>query len=337
METQLERASKHLTDILREAIQLTPPHEALVIFDTQTPLASLLTEAYRRAIPNGTFVDFDGVTPDDVRSRFDHLNPGDLVVLVQSTNFRLNDFRLRIELFKRDLKTIEHTHLARMTEVQYDTYIDALTYDAGYYKKLGHALKSRLDTATEIVVECNGTTLVYEGPMEDAKLNIGDYSGMKNVGGTFPIGEVFTEATEIKKVNGEALVFAFAGMDHIVRTYEPFLVRIKNGMLEAPDCPAEFAATLDMIREDEDGVVLVREFGLGINPAMDKHRLVNDITAFERQTGLHLSLGAKHAMYAKPGLKRKGGRYHVDIFIDAQRISINRETIYEQGTFLGSR
>lgn len=330
MDDLLARAAKNLKDTLHDALRLSPTEQALVVFDTQSPLAILLTEAYRQAAPSATFVDFEQVT--DARSLFDGLSPGDLVVLVQSTNFRLDEFRIRIELYKRGLKTIEHTHLGRMPESQFETYVDALAYDPGYYRPLGLALKSRLDNAERIVVECAGTELVYAGPMEETKLNIGDYSNMKNVGGTFPIGEVFTEARDLTTVNGDALVFAFAGDDHLVRTYEPFRVVIRDGILTAPDGPLEFQAILDKIREDEE--VLVREFGLGLNRAMDRHRIVSDITAFERQKGLHLSLGAKHAMYAKPGLSRKHGRYHVDIFVDAQRITVDDTVIYQDGEFL---
>ncbi|MEK7452012.1 MAG: hypothetical protein AAB664_01625, partial [Patescibacteria group bacterium] len=78
---------------------------------------------------------------------------------------------------------------------------------------------------------------------------------------------------------------------------------VYDGILTAPDAPQDFKDILDRIREDED--VLVREFGLGLNRAMGKDKIVYDITAFERQYGMHLSLGAKHAIYAKPGLHRK--------------------------------
>ncbi|CAN7700402.1 hypothetical protein [Duganella sp. LjRoot269] len=35
---------------------------------------------------------------------------------------------------------------------------------------------------------------IPEHTVDMAELNIGDYSGMNNVGGQFPLGEVFTEA-----------------------------------------------------------------------------------------------------------------------------------------------
>lgn len=325
-------AAKNLSDILRDAIRIRQDEHALIIFDTHAPLAQIITEGYRRAIPHGEFLDFDSVTPDDVQQRIIALKPHDLVVLVQSTNFRLNEFRLRIELFKRELKTIEHLHLERLPENQFETYINALAYDVNYYHPLGHGLKTQLDKAEQATVECAGTKLIYSGGFEDTKLNIGDYSQMKNVGGSFPIGEVFTEARDLTRVNGDALVFAFAGDDHRVRIVEPFRVTIENGLLSAPDAPQEFQNILELIKQDED--VLVRELGLGLNPAMGKHNLVKDITAFERQMGMHISLGAKHAVYKKPGLHRKKGRYHIDIFIDITKITADGTTIYQDGKFI---
>ncbi len=168
--------------------------------------------------------------------------------------------------------------------------------------------------------------------MEPTKLNIGDYSEMKNVGGSFPIGEVFTEARDLTLVNGEAMVFGFAGDDHKVQILKPFRVTIEKGILTAPDdAPPEFKHIIELIKADEE--VLVRELGFGLNAAMGKHKLVSDITAFERQKGVHLSLGEKHAIYAKPGLHRRKGRYHIDIFIDVEKISIDGEAVFFDGDF----
>jgi aminopeptidase len=331
MEKSYAYATENLRATLNEALQVTVSERTLVIYDTQAPLSRILTECYREALPQARFVDFDKQTPEEVLGFIDELKPKDLVVLIQSTNFRLNEFRFRIELFKRDLKNIEHLHLARMEESQFDTYLASLAYDPAYYRTLGPKLKTDLDQAREVVVECQGTQLVYPGGMEAAKLNIGDYTGMKNAGGTFPIGEVFTEAKDLRTVNGQVLIFAFAGDDHQVRRFAPFRADIREGILTATDAPPEFQHILDRIKEDEE--VLVRELGFGINPALDKHHLVNDITAFERQMGVHLSLGAKHGLYPKPGLKRKEGRYHVDVFVDVERVRIDGRTVFEQGKF----
>ena len=331
MNDLIDRAAKNLTEVVRDAICLKDSEQALVIFDDEAPLTKILVEGYRRALPHGDFLDFATTTSEQVLARINALKVGDAVILVQSTNFRLNEFRLRIELFNRGLKTIEHMHLSRMSEDQFETYIDTLAYDPNFYRPLGNALKVKLDAASEIVVECAGTKLTYAAPMEDSKLNVGDYSDMKNVGGTFPIGEVFTETQDFDAVNGDALVFAYANSDHYVQIVEPFRVHIEKSILTAPDAPEEFQKILDLIRADED--IIVREFGLGLNPAVGKHALINDITAFERMRGLHISLGEKHTIYPKPGLKRKTGRYHIDIFIDIERILVDGEPIFKDGNY----
>ncbi len=144
---------------------------------------------------------------------------------------------------------------------------------------------------------------------------------MKNVGGTFPIGEVFSEPKDFACVNGEALIFAFAGVDHLVQMHEPFTIRVEGGLLVAHEGPPAFQAVLDQIGAEEK--LLVREFGIGLNRAMGKDRVLKDMTAFERQRGLHLSLGEKHDIYAKPGLSKSKTHFHVDIFVDVERIEID--------------
>ncbi len=327
-------ATKHLKDIISQAIRLEPSEHALVIYDTDAPLTQIILAGYRNALPQGEFMDFHAHTPEEILARISALKPKDLVVVLQSTNFRLNEFRLRIELFNRDLKTIEHLHLLRLNEDQFERYIDSLAYDSAYYHTYGHGLKKVIDRTNEIVVNCAGTTLTYSGGMEESKLNIGDYSGMKNVGGTYPIGEVFSEAKDLTRTNGEAMIFGYAADDHKVRIVPPFKAFIVNGIFSAPDAPEEFQKILDLVKSEEE--LWVREFGLGLNPAMGKNYIVNDITAFERQKGMHISLGAKHGVYKKPGLNRKDGRYHVDIFVDIETITADGQRIYEHGDFIVS-
>jgi hypothetical protein len=107
------------------------------------------------------------------------------VVLIQSTSFRMDAYRIRIELFKRGLKVIEHVHLSRMPGEQGLHYIDSLAYDPAYYRGVGHALKARIDTRGTAWSIAARRKLVFASPFESAKLNIGDYSGMNNVGGQF--------------------------------------------------------------------------------------------------------------------------------------------------------
>ncbi len=312
-------AATHVADIIRLAFRFDGARDALVVFDVRTPLARIVTDAYRSALPRAAFLDFDAAGRDAVLGAIDARRPGDLVVLIQSSNFRLDEFRFRIELFKRELAVIEHVHLERATDdAQMRIYVDALAYDREYYVGTGRRLKAALDAARTVTVRCKGTLLTYEGGMEDAKLNVGDYEGMKNVGGTFPIGETFTEPRDLAKMNGDALLFAFAGTDHLVQMHEPFRIVIEKGILVAHEGPKAFQDVLDQISTEES--LTVREFGLGLNRAMGKDRVLKDITAFERQRGLHLSLGEKHNVYAKPGLSKSRTRFHIDVFVDVERI-----------------
>src|SRR5665647_3314689 len=102
----IDLAEKNVRDILTLAIEHLPTQSALVVWDAQCALAIALTQAYRRCLPDAVFIDFNSVAPETVRAEFERLAPGDLVVLIQSTSFRLDAFRIRVELFKRSLKVI---------------------------------------------------------------------------------------------------------------------------------------------------------------------------------------------------------------------------------------
>ncbi len=333
MEPLIDQVARHVGDIVRLAINHDPARTALVVFDTRSPLSKLVADAYRTALPEATFVDFDTTTPEDVIARLRSLERHDLVVLIQSSSFQLVAFRIRIELFQRGIEVIEHVHLERaVDERQLAIYVDAMAYDAEWYRGMGATLRAVIDSAETITVRCDGTTLTYAGGMEPTKLNVGDYTGMTNVGGTFPIGEAFSEPRDFTKLNGEVKLFAFAGVDHIVQMHEPFTVRIEQGMVVAHEGPASFQEVLDQISAEE--AILVREFGLGLNRAMGKDRVLDDITAFERQLGLHLSLGEKHGVYKKPGLRPKKTHFHIDVFVDVQSIEADGVPFFADGKFL---
>lgn len=329
----MQNVVNNLRDTVTQAIGHTSEKRALVVFDTQSPLSRVIVDGYREVLPTAKFVDFDATTPEVVRAAIDAMTPGDLVVLVQSSSFRLNEFRFRLELFNRQLAVIEHPHLARMSEDEIGTYVDAMAYDAGYYRTVGPKLKEMIDRARHIVVACEGTELVYETSMENAKLNIGDYTGMKNTGGQFPIGEVFTEPVEMSGVNGTVKLYAFGDANfHVVVPEEPVTVVIKEGVIvDAPNAPASFRAVLDQIKADEE--LWVRELGFGMNRALTRHRLLSDIGSYERMCGIHLSLGQKHTIYAKPGFPKRSSKYHVDVFVDVKTVTIDGVTVFADGQY----
>ncbi|CAH0140198.1 hypothetical protein SRABI118_00265 [Massilia sp. Bi118] len=328
----IDAATAHLRDVLAIALEHEPGQCALVVYDRRTALARALVEAYRRNLLGADFIDFDAVTPDVVLGAFKNYAEGDLVVLVQSTNFRLDGFRLRVELFKLGLKVIEHVHLSRMPGAQGDHYIEALAYDPQYFRGVGHALKRRIDTASRAEVHGGGDVLVFDSPLEPAKLNVGDYSAMNNVGGQFPIGEVFTEARDLEAVSGRAQVHVFGDTSYLVnRPASPVTLVIERGrVVDAENATPEFQQVLDIIRRDE-GEVWVRELGFGMNRAFSRERRVDDIGTYERMCGIHLSLGAKHGVYAKPGFKRKDARYHIDVFVVTDAVYLDGERVYAGG------
>ncbi len=331
----VDAAAAHLRDVLDIVVEHRPGNAALVVHDGRTDLARALTEGYRRNLPDGEFIDFDAVTPDLVLAAFKRMRAGDLVVLVQSTNFRLEAFRIRVELFKLDLKVIEHVHLARMPGDQGAHYIEALAYDPAYYRGVGRALKARIDAAASATVHSGGERLVFASPLESAKLNIGDYSGMNNVGGQFPIGEVFTEARDLEAVNGKVQVHVFGDTSYLVnRPDKPITLVVERGrVVDALDATPAFQEVLAIIRADE-GEVWLRELGFGMNRAFTRERRVNDIGTYERMCGIHLSLGAKHGVYPKPGFKRKDARYHVDVFAVTDAVFLDDQQVYKDGAWV---
>ncbi|HUV99481.1 MAG TPA: hypothetical protein VMV88_04920 [Gallionella sp.] len=311
-----------------------PSRSATVVWDGQCELALALTAAYRRCLPDAKFINFDHLTAEGVLAEFEQLSPGDLVVLIQSTSFRLNAFRIRVELFKRSLKVIEHPHLERMAGEEALTYIDSLAYDPAYYRGVGNALKTRIDKAKSGVIDSGGEQLIFPSGFEPAKLNVGDYSNMQNVGGQFPIGEVFTESKDLEAVHGRVRIFIFGDTAFMVNKPDhPITLVIGNGRVtDAIHSTPEFDRVLANIRADE-GEVWLRELGLGMNRALTADKLVSDIGTFERMCGVHLSLGAKHGSYNKPEIKKSAARHHVDVFVLTDTVTLDNEVVYRDGAW----
>ena len=325
----------HLSATLLHSFHHTAAHAAVVVYDARCELAQAMTAAYRQALPAAQFIDFDASTPAEVMAAHAALQAADLVVLIQSTSFRLEAFRIRVELFRRGLKVIEHPHLVRMLGVETNFYLDSLAFDAAYYGGVGRALKAQIDrTSVARVGSGVGAQLHFPVGLESAKLNIGDYTGMPNMGGQFPIGEVFTESRDLRAVHGRVRIFAFGDATFTVNQPEiPITLIIEQGQIAATeDSTPEFDQVLADIRADE-GVVWLRELGFGLNRAFTRQRVVSDIGTFERMCGIHLSLGAKHGIYAKPGFKRDQGKHHVDVFAVTEAVWLDDTCVYHDGAW----
>ncbi|TXI89351.1 MAG: hypothetical protein E6Q34_10950 [Burkholderiaceae bacterium] len=331
----IDLAAKHLRDVVQVCFQHQETARAVVVFDQASELAQALTAAYRLALPQAEFIDFDLHSAVEVRHHLEKLQAGDLVVLIQSTNFRMDAYRIRVELFKQGLKVIEHPHLGRMPGQQALLYLDSLAYDADYYRGVGRGLKRLIDLAPRAVVDSGGALLTFDGPLEDAKMNIGDYSEMKNWGGQFPIGEVFTEAKDLASVSGKVRIFVFGDTQFSVnRPEHPITLVVEQGqVVEVLDSTPAFDEVIAKIKADE-GVVWVRELGFGLNRAFDHDRVVRDIGTYERMCGIHLSLGAKHGTYGKPHIKRGEGKYHVDVFAITESVMLGEHCVFRDGAWV---
>lgn len=332
----LTLATKNVGDMIHLALEHRPEagERVLVVYDTENGLTDILTKAYRNALPSAQFVDFASVTKEEIIALFDALKPRDLVVLIQTSSFRLDDFRIRLHLFKLRLKVIEHTHLYRNSEDVWDVYLNALAYDPAWYRTVGRKLQAKLAATNELRIESGGTALIVTGELESPKPNLGDYAGMENIGGTFPIGEVFTEARDFTQMNGSFMVYAFAGTDFSIVMHEPFRVDVTEGVVVGwgENAPTSFLDVIASIKTNERP--LVREIGFGLNRAITRERYIEDITAFERILGLHLSLGEKHSVYKKEGIVTHKARFHVDVFPLVERVTADGETIFENGKYL---
>lgn len=369
----IQTAAKNVSDILEYSIKFDPEiNQALVVFDTQNELTKIITEAYKIALPEAKFLDFEATENKEIITQFDSLNSQDLVVLIQTGSFRLDEFRIRIHLFNQKLKVIEHLHLYRNSPQTWPIYVNSLAYDKNWYGKMGPALKEKLVGCNTLVIKTTnqvaaantlsglqpGTHLGGEflssdshqiltvenspvtseitvtGGLEIPKLNTGDYTGMENVGGTFPIGEVFTESKILENLNGSFWVYAFADSNFEIIMPEVFQVNILNGLVESwsENAPKEFVEVIENIRKVERSVV--REIGFGLNRAMSKTLPLGDITAFERIVGVHLSLGEKHSVYKKAGITTHKSRFHVDLFLQTQQVLVDNEMIFQDGEYL---
>lgn len=325
-------ATQNIGDTLVLALDHSGEREAVVVADERTELSRLLLRAYTECLPRARIVSFDQVSHADVIAAFAALGEGSLAVLIQSSVLKIPEFRTRVELFKRNIKVIEHSNLDRIGAAEVEHYVAALAYEPAYYRGVGHALKARMDAARSVRVESAGNVLSFAGPLELAKINIGDFSGLKNVGSLFPIGEVFSEARDLECVEGRVTIYGFTDTTFRLNVpAHPITLVIERGrVVQALHSTPDFELVLHAIRTDE-GEVWLRELGFGMNRAFSRERRVSDVGAFERVCGVHLSLGARHGVYKKPHLDPRAARHHVDTFAVTDRVLLDDDVVFADG------
>jgi aminopeptidase len=362
----LARATLNVRGIVRESMRYADNDACVLVYDSRSELAQILVAAYRTVcdaaprrtdseagsghssgtlesgLPRFRALDFDAMAPGQLKPILQALPPGSLVILVQSDSFQLPDYRIRVELTAKEVKVVSHSNLSKSTGNQAAIYIDALAYDAAYYHPTAHGLKRFIDSATNAVIESRASAregadvhcLRIRSAFESAKLNIGEFDQPKAFSSQFPVGEVFTEARDLEAVSGTAVIYAFANLRFRVQApKQPILLHIENGrVVSTSQSTPEFDQVLATITQDE-GCVRIREIGFGLNRALSKTCVLEDVGAFERVVGVHLSLGAKHGVYKKPGMSRSSGRYHVDVFVDTARVLLGDTVIFENDTY----
>jgi aminopeptidase len=137
----------------------------------------------------------------------------------------------------------------------------------------------------------------------------------------------------LESVNGRVRIFVFGDTEFSVNVPpSPITLEIERGRVtRAFDSTPDFDRVLAQIRADEE--VLVREFGFGMNRALTAERRVSDIGTYERMCGIHLSLGAKHGVYTKPGLNRRHTRFHVDVFAQTESVTLGDQVVFRHGAW----
>ncbi len=270
---------------------------------------------------------------EDIKNALISLPAWSIVILVQSTNFRLSTFRIRLELFNLGIHVVEFNHLAYIPEWEFTTFITSLSYQTDEYVRQEWVIRGLIDANNEAhwntrIQSVNGEFLTFWS-LENIRGNTGDYSGIANKGGTFPLGEVFTESVELSSLNGKCLIESYPREDFSVDHCMPFELIIENWrVLPSEDFPPAFAKLYNWIVEYE-GEVIVRELGMGLNRAITTATPLSDINFYERKTWVHLSLGKKHGIYGKKLPKTMIQRFHIDVFIATEWVYIWDKRIYE--------
>lgn len=99
---------------------------------------------------------------ESIKDSLTSLPKNSIVILVQSTNFRLSTFRIRLELFHRGIHVVEHNHLAYIKESEFDTFINSLVYRTDEYVRLEqeftHLTKDVKETK---IISSNGSVLTF--------------------------------------------------------------------------------------------------------------------------------------------------------------------------------
>ena len=355
----LDKATKACRDAIEKDLKLQQGQRVVLVHQANSgsELNKILFEAYSSALEGHELfetIDYDAIDAHDLKKKLYALNAGDVAILIQNDSFRMSDYRIRLDLKNRDIFVIEHNHLHfDDTEEKRENYVNALTCDKEHYQKVASNFEKLIMNAKKIIIESSdGSKLIYKGPFEEIKKNIGELS--LNLGSFYPIGEVFLEPRDLFSVNGEFLVYAYPNLKYVTTLCEPFKIVVCEGKIVSHEGPAEFNEIIQLVaKENARALVMgpnekyvlsetekktkevwIREMGFGLNRNIGKNASLNFVSAHERQCGYHISLGLKHGVYRKKISKKVNQRYHIDMFVDVRKILIDDKVVFLNGEYL---
>ena len=334
---------KAIKDILEKnmTINIKPysDNEVLLIYDLESPLSILVSNAYIENLKNikSEIIDINTVNKEELIKRLWNLKEYSTVILVQSTNFRLDNFRIRLQLHNNWVWCLEHNHLQYMKDDEYENYADAIEYLTPYYDKISAKLKEICDKANIMKFISNDWSIFkIEWGFEDMKQNTWNYQ-WKRRGWTLPVWENFTEAKNFDWVNGELSISIYPWMDFQINKVEkPFKIKVNKSFITCDDknAPKEFHELLDLINASEDNEVMLRELWFWLNPNITNNKQLADVNFFERKAWFHVSIWKKHQIYRKKIHKSIVQRYHIDLFPDIKEIYVDNIKIFENDKYI---
>ena len=343
---KLNNILKHTKDILEKNLRLKEKilekNKIILIYDIDSTLSTLIWEAYAKNLieyKNTEILIFNENNTDKekLKTKLLNLKENDTVILVQSTNFRLDDFRIRIHLQRLKVGCIEHNHLKYIKKEECQNYINALTCDIKRYTRIWEYLENKLNTSDELkIYSWEWNILKITWWFEKVRLNIWKFELDKRYW-TLPIWEIFTESKIFDNVNWELSIYAFPDSNfQMIFPDKSFIVKIKNSRLICDDknMHPEFQEILDKIKLSENNEVFVRELWFWLNSNISRDKTLSDVNSYERVLWFHMSLGKSHNIYRKKFNKKVWQRYHIDIFPDITKIVLWDTIIFKDWDYI---
>lgn len=314
-------------------------NEIILIYDLESSLSKLVADAYIKNLENikSEIIDINRVDKEELIKRLWALKEYSTVILVQSTNFRLDNFRIRLQLHNNNVWCLEHNHLQYMKNDEYENYADAIEYLTPYYDKLSLKLKDVCDNAKNMKFVCHDWSILnIDWWFDSMKQNTWNYEWKKRWW-TLPVWENFNEALDFDKVNGELSILIYPWMDfQINKAKTPFKIKIEKSFITCDDtnAPKEFLELLDLIKTSENNEVMLRELWFWLNPNITNEKQLADVNFFERKAWFHVSIWKKHQIYRKKLHKSIVQRYHIDIFPDIKELYADNIKIFEDNKYI---